>query len=233
MRDPILVRALVVSKSASTVDFLRMQMQQLAIHMDTCLDARAAGQCLCRGKFEGVIVDLEFGEEGLQLLEGVREMTSHRHAISYAIVENEDQANGAFRSHANFVLRRPLSAAAVLRTLRAAYPMMFRERRRCYRHAIEVPTLVRRETGEEFWAMSLNISETGVAISSSVKVGVGEQIRLRIELPGVSDPVVAAGDICWNHDGRVGMRFVNAPDSALERLHTWLSDQMAELAPGW
>src|SRR5690349_24726002 len=124
-RESIAVRVLLVSRNVQTIEFLCGQMQQLAIHVDTCCDTQSATKRLCRAKFEGVVVDLEFGELGLQLLEKIRELTSHRYAISYAIAETEEQAAAAFRSHANFVLRCPLFASSVLRTFRAAYPMMF------------------------------------------------------------------------------------------------------------
>jgi CheY-like chemotaxis protein len=230
--ESIAVRVLLVSRNVQSIEFLCEQMRQLAIQVETCCDTQSATQRLCRAKFEGIVVDLEFGQQGLQLLDKLRGLTSHRHAISYAVVETEEHASAAFHAHANFVLKRPFVVASVLRTLRAAYPMMFRERRRGYRHSIEVRTLVQREGSQEFWTNSVNISETGIAIHSSTLLSVGETVRLRIELPELAEPALITGEICWNTNGRAGMRFVDLP-AKLEPLQLWLSERMSELVPGW
>jgi CheY-like chemotaxis protein/Tfp pilus assembly protein PilZ len=233
-KESIAVRVLLVSRNIPTIEFLCQQMQQLAIHVETACDAESATRKLCRGKFEGVFVDLEPGDESVQLLKKLRDLTSHRHAISYAITETEEQAGIAFRAHANFVLQRPFSLPSVQRTLRAAYPMMFRERRRDYRYSIEVRTFVKREAAVDFVARSVNISETGMAIDSSAKINVGERVQLRIELPGLPESLVTAAEICWtNENGRAGMRFVEVPAKLAERLQLWLSERMSELVPGW
>jgi DNA-binding NtrC family response regulator len=233
-RESIAVRVLLVSRNIQTIEFLCQQMQQLAIHVETSCDAESATRKLCRGKFEGVVVDLELGNEGLQLLKKLRDLTSHRHTISYAVVETGEEATSAFRAHANFVLQRPFSLPAVLRTLRAAYPMMFRERRRDYRFPIEVRTFIKTTTEREFLAKSVNISETGMAVDSSTQINAGETVRLRIELPGLDEPLSLSGEICWtNANGRAGMQFVEISAKLAERLQLWLSERMAELAPRW
>jgi DNA-binding response OmpR family regulator len=233
-RESIAVRVLLVSRNIQTIEFLCQQMQQLAIHVETACDAESATRKLCRGKFEGIVVDLEYGEEAFQLLKKLRELTSHRHAISYAIAQTEEEVTSAFRAHANFVLQRPFSLPSVLRTLRAAYPMMFRERRRDYRYPIEVRTLVKTDTGPEFLAKSVNISETGMAFDSSAQIKPGEVVRLRIELPGLDEPLIASGEICWTNDnGRAGIRFAEISVKIAERLQLWLSERMSELVPGW
>ncbi len=233
-RESIAVRVLLVSRNIQTIEFLCQQMQQLAIHVETSCDSESATRKLCRGKFEGVVIDLEAGDEALQLLKKLRDLTSHRHAISYAITETEEQATAAFRAHANFVLLRPFSPPAVLRTLRAAYTMMFRERRRDYRYPIEVRTLVKKEGEPEFFAKSVNISETGMALDSLKQINPGERVHLHIELPGIPEPLMMSGEVCWtNPNGRVGLQFVEVSAKLAERLQLWLSERMAELVPGW
>src|SRR5689334_23218620 len=166
-KEPIQVRMLVVSSNVQTREFLCEQARQLPITVDTCDDSQAALKRLCRAKFEGVVVELELKDECLQLLQTLRELTWHRDAISFATAKTAEEAAEAFRSVANFVLQEPFVGSSVLRTFKAAYPMMFRERRRGYRHAIEAQTLVKLPSSEEFRTTSVNISETGMAINSS------------------------------------------------------------------
>jgi len=227
----VAVRVLLVSRDVQAIKFLSDQIERLSMQMETCCDTQSATKRLCRAKFEGVIVDLELGEHGFQLLEKLRDLTSHRHAISYAIAENPEQAAAAFRSHANFALQRPLTSSSVLKTFRAAYPMMLRERRRGYRYPIEVPTLVAPTGAEQFWSTSINISESGMAFCSSTPLTVGERVRLELQLPAFSDQLVLSAEICWNINGRAGMRFVNVPAALAERLQCWLSEKISALVP--
>jgi DNA-binding NtrC family response regulator len=230
--ESIAVRTLLVSHNADTIGFLSQQMQQLTIEVDTCRDAESAMGKLCRAKFEGILIDFELGHEAHRILEKLRGLTSHRHAISFAIVEKEADAAAAFRAHANFTLKRPFSASSVVRTFRASYPMMFREKRRYYRYPITVRTYIKYEDGPEFVAESLNISETGMAITSSATVRVGSKIRLKLELPAMPEPVLASAEICWaNENGRAGLRFIDVNPELIERLQLWLLERMSELVP--
>jgi response regulator RpfG family c-di-GMP phosphodiesterase len=227
--DSIAVRVLLVSGNIRTVNFLSEQMRQLSILVHTCSDTDTATKRMCRAKFEGVIVDLELGDQGLQFLGMLRELTSHRHAISYAIVKSSDEATAAFRGHTNFVLHRPFVTSSILRTFRAAYPLMFRERRRGYRHAIECRVLVKQERAVEFWANSVNISETGLAITTTTPFGVGDRVRLELDIPAFSELIHVSGEVCWSRNGRAGIRFVNVPAPVSERFQFWISERMSEL----
>jgi len=135
----------------------------------------------------------------------------------------------AFRAHANFVLQSPFSVSSATRVFRAALPLMIRERRRYYRHPIKVPALLRQTEKPEVLVNSINISETGMAVSTPLELTVGERIFLRIDLPKFGEPFTAGAEICWSANDRVGMRFVEVPVRLAERLQIWLSDRISEL----
>src|SRR5450432_3431924 len=127
-RETAAVRALLVSSNIQTIEFLCSHMQKLAMHVETACDIESANRKLCHAKFEGVVIDLELGPEALQLLKKLRDLTSHKHAISFTIVGDELETGIECAANATFVLRRPFSAPAVIKMLRASYPLMFRER---------------------------------------------------------------------------------------------------------
>jgi len=230
-RETAAVRALLVSSNIQTIEFLCVHMQKLAMHVETACDVESANRKLCHAKFEGVIIDLELGADALQLLKKLRDMTSHKHAISFAIVGDELQTGIECQASAMFLLRRPLAAPAVIKMLRAAYPMMFRERRRYYRHPVEMRIMVKGE-GTEFATGSINISETGMAIQSYTALAVGAKLQLRLDLPDVPDPMSLAGEVRWSDPkGRVGILFLDVPARVSERLQAWLSERMTELIP--
>jgi ActR/RegA family two-component response regulator len=229
-RDSAAVRVLLVSRDIQTIEFLCLYMQKLALHVETACDVESAARKLCHRKFEGVIIDLELGDEALQLLKKLRDLTSHRHAISFAIVGNEIE-DEKYKTYATFVLHRPFSAPSVIRTLRASYPLMFRERRRDYRCPIEMRTLVRVDY-KEFAASSINISETGMAIHSPSPLINGARVQLQLDLPGVIESLKIAGEVRWaDPKGRAGIHFLEVPGAVSGRLQLWLSERMSALVP--
>ena len=230
-RETAAVRVLLVSRNIQSIEFLCQSMQKLAMHVETACDVESANRKLCHCKFEGVIIDLELGDQGLQLLRKLRSLTSHQHAISFAIVGNEVEAGIECQANATFVLQRPFLSAAVVRTLRASYPMMFRERRRDYRYPIERRTVVKVD-GAELTAGSINISETGIAIQSPAPLTIGTRVQLRLDLPGMAESLNLSGEVRWNDPtGRTGIHFLEVPKVLSERLQRWLSDRMTELVP--
>ncbi|SRR6266702_6597351 len=232
-RESAPVRVLLASRNIETIDFLCQQTRLLSMHVETACDVASAMRKLCHSKFEGLIVDFEFGDDGLRLLGNLPGLTSNRRAISFAIVADESNAALAFRAHATFAFQRPFSIAAVARTFRAAQPMMFRERRRDYRYPIEARTFISSDDSE-FLGNSVNLSETGIALNSPSQLKVGAQLQLRIELPRMEEPLVVSGEVCWSDtNGRAGIQFLELPIKTLERLQLWLSERMSELVPGW
>jgi Tfp pilus assembly protein PilZ len=230
-RETAAVRVLLVSRDIQTIEFLCLHMQKLAIHVETACDVESATRKLVRAKFEGVMIDLELGPEALQLLKKLRDLTSHKHAISFAIVGNEVETGNESAANAMFVLRRPFSAPVVIKMLRASYPLMFRERRRDYRYPIEMRTMIKAD-GVEFTAGSINISETGIAVQSATPLVIGGKVQLRIDLPDVPEPLSLSGEVRWNDPkGRGGIIFQEVPAKMSERLQNWLSERMTELVP--
>jgi len=223
------VRVLLVSGDIQTIDTLCDYMEQLAMHVEVCSDTASAAGKLCHSKFEGVIVDFHDRAPALELLKKQREMTSYKSAVVIAILNNSDEMPSAFRAGASFVLVRPLSPTVLLRTLRASYPLMVRERRRSFRCPLRMLIYISPGSGPEFTATSVNISEGGIALTTRAGLQVGERVVLRLTLPGLQDAARIGAEVCWNDNaGRVGMEFVQVPRPVKEQLVAWLADRLGE-----
>lgn len=229
-RESVAVRTLLVSRDISAIESFCQSIQQLPIHVQTVCDIESASRRLCHDKFEGVIVDLAMGESALPFVTNIRELTSHKHAVICVITKSSEDAALAFRAKANFAFVRPLELATMMRTLRAAYPIMFRERRRSYRYPIEVPAAIDSGSISNAAAQSVNVSETGIAVQTSTPFMAGAKVRLRFSLPGIPQPLKVEGEVCWTDpSGRVGIRFSDLPDGLSDSLQQWLSERMAEV----
>ena len=223
------VRVLLVSGDIQTIDTLCEFMEQLAMHVEVCSDIASAAGKLCHSKFDGVIVDFHDRAEALELLKKQREMTSYKSAVAIALLKNSDEMPSAFRAGASFVLVRPLSPTVLMRTLKASYPLMVRERRRSFRCPLQIPIYVSAGSRPEFMATSANISEGGIALTTPAGLQVGERVVLRFALPGLEDTAQISAEVCWNDNaGRVGMEFAQGPGPVKEQLVAWLADRLGE-----
>lgn len=231
-RESAAIRVLVVSADKNTVEALSDIMEQMGIYVEVCPDRKSASRLLCNNKYEGLIIDLVHGEDSLDLLRNLPDFTANKSAVSCAILNDLHQKASAFQAGANFVLERPLELKAASRTIRAAYPMMVRERRRYFRCPVETPTFVEIEPNPEFQANSVNISEAGMAILSPIQLKVGQGVQMRLRIPG-SDFVSITGEICWVDDasGRAGVQFMEISKTVAEALAAWLLARLEEMIP--
>jgi hypothetical protein len=226
------VRVLLASRDVPTIATLRRFMGPMAMHIEVCPDIGSASGKLCRSKFEALIVDLKSPAETLELIKKPREMSSHTGAVVLGILNSSYEMPDAFRAGANFALVRPLLPAILMRTLRAAYPLMVRERRRYFRCPLQISIHLSSSSRSEFVATSVNISEGGMALASSVRLQVGERVNLNLMLPGTEPSTTIRGEVCWSDNlGRVGLEFVQVPATTMEKLQAWIADRLEEYQP--
>ena len=226
------VRVLLVSDNVQTIDTLRHFMEPMAMHIEVCSDIGSATRNLCRRKFEAVIVEFKEPAETLDLITKSRGITSHKGAVVLAILNSSSEMPDAFRAGANFVLVRPLLPAILMRTLKASYPLMVRERRRYFRHPLQIPIYFSSISRPEFVATSINVSEGGMALACLIPLQVGERVTLRLTLPGTKSTTTIGAEVCWTDNaGRMGLVFVQVSTVTVEQLHSWIADRMEECQP--
>jgi len=222
--------ALLVSADPGTVHLFNHALKDLSISPDVCQEVPAAVGLLNRRKFDAVIVDLQLGEQSELILDEVRLSPSNARAVTFAISSNDAEGT-AFRKRSEFVFERPLSAKSIRNTLKPAYGLILRERRRYFRCPVSVPVRVLRKSMQEVRCNSLNISEGGMALSTFVPLIPGESVRVQFTLPDHRVPFLAESTICWSKTGHLGVRFVSISDEHKSELQVWLSRKLEELLP--
>jgi len=228
----IKTRALLVSCDNQAIESLCDCAQQIGTQVEICADSMSATRKLCHAKFEAVILDLAVGPYAVELITKVHGMTSHKKAVVFAICEGEEQRKAAFQNGATLILEKSSSPRAMLRTFRAAYPMMLAERRRYFRYPIEIAVFVKRGPSSEVKARTINLSEAGMAITSPEPLSPGEHIELRFCLPGTTDFLAFPAQVCWtNSEGQAGVQFPTVADSAKRQLQNWLAARFEECTP--
>lgn len=223
------VRALLVSADIQTIDLLCYYMGKLAMHVDVCSDFASAARKLCHAKYEAIVVDFKDATAALDLLKASREMTSHKAAVVIAILNANDEMPSAFRAGASFVLVKPIPPAVLVRTLKVSYPLMVSERRRYFRCPVRIQVQVSGGSRADFMATSVNISELGIALTSSPALRVGDQVVLQLALPGPPVSAKISAEVCWrDNEGNAGLEFVQVPAVVKEQLKSWLGERLEE-----
>jgi DNA-binding NtrC family response regulator len=204
--------ALLVSADPATIQQFSLALRELSISPDACQDAASAGLLLKRRKFNAVIVDFQLGEQSGHILDEARLSPSNRTAVTFSIGDNNAEVTSAFREKSQFVFERPLSAQSIHKTLKSAYGLILRERRRYFRYPVSIPVIIRSQSMQEVRCFSLNISEGGMALSTLVPFVAGESVRIQFTLLDHTAPLLAESTICWSKTGRLGVRFVSISD---------------------
>jgi diguanylate cyclase (GGDEF)-like protein/PAS domain S-box-containing protein len=223
--------ALLVSADPVTIQQFSLALRELSISPDACQDAASAALLLKRRKFDAVIVDLQLGEQSGHILDEARLSPSNRTAVTFGISDNDAVVTAAFGKKSQFVFERPLSEQSIHNTLKPAYGLILRERRRYFRHPVSIPVIIRSEGMQEVWCNSVDISGGGMALSTKAPLLPGESVRVQFTLPDHTVPFFAESTICWSKTGHLGVRFVSLSDEQKSELQVWLSQKLEETLP--
>jgi CheY-like chemotaxis protein len=222
--------ALVLCKDPSTRQLILESLHPLAILPEICEDGLVAASLLDKQKFEAVIADLQLGDEAVLVLRQLRLSRANRTAVTFAITTGNETPNSP-RPDSTFVLQRPLSTAAVCQTLRAAFGLVVRERRRYFRCPVEIPAFVRARQPEDLLCRSVNISEGGIAIRVPTALD-SEAALVRFNLPGRPGQLFAETRVVWRGpDGLVGLQFQSLPAPQKQELQEWLARRLDDTLP--
>ena len=222
--------ALLASADPVTIQQFSHALQELSISPEVCQEAQAAVGLLNRRKFDAVIVDLQLGEQSGAILDAVNLSPSNRTAVTFAISGSDAECT-VFRKRSEFVFERPLSAKSIEGTLKPAFGLILRERRRYFRCPLSIPVVILRRTKPEVRCNTVNVSEGGMALSTIVPLSQGEDVQVQFTLPGHKGPFLAEARICWLKTGHLGVRFVSFSQGHKSELQGWLSRKLEEMLP--
>ena len=222
--------ALLVSADPVTIRQFSHALEELSISPDVCQEVPTAVGRLNRRKFDAVIVDLQLGEHSGLILEEARISPSNQTAVTFVISSGDAEGN-TFRKRSEFIFERPLSMQSIRGTLKPAYGLILRERRRYFRCPVSIPVTILRQGMPEVRCHSVNISEGGMAVSTCVPLIAEEDVQIQFTLPDHETALLAESKICWSKSGRLGVRFVSLSKECKSELQGWLSGKLEDILP--
>ncbi|HEY3928573.1 MAG TPA: PilZ domain-containing protein [Candidatus Koribacter sp.] len=219
------LKALLLSEDQDVIQLLRSLLPELGIHTDQCVTSASARKLLTSQKYEAIIVDADtIGSLGF--LTSLRQLPQSRNAIIFALI-HAVSVTVAFQAGANFVLEKPLTLDRAQRSFRAAQGLILRERRRYYRHSVNMFATL--EYGNNAEAVTItNLSEGGMAIEVGSNLAAGTVLKWKFDLADRRGTLEGKGEVSWFNAGKAGVRFVHVPIPYKIKLEEWLAERAQE-----
>jgi DNA-binding response OmpR family regulator len=226
------LESLLISRDAALLGVLRPTLEKMSVSVEVCSGAQTGGEMLGKRKFDAVIVDCDDLQGGIEILKALRKTQSNASSVAFAVLNGATTTQEAFQFGANFVLQKPLTPLNATRCFNAALNFMVRERRRYFRHPMEMPVRISLPEGTELNATATNLSEGGMALRVVGKLPKNTEARLHFTLPSSNTSLELRGIIAWaDGTGNVGIKFVEVPQSSQYQLEKWLTDRLQNELP--
>jgi CheY-like chemotaxis protein len=217
------LESLLVCRDAEVVRVLCPTLEKLSIEVEVSPAARSGAEILTSSKFDAVIIDCDDLQGGVDVLRSLRQNSSNKTSVSFAILNGKTTTQQAFEAGANFVLQKPVTTAGTLRCFNTAMSFMVREKRRYFRCPVELPAKLQFNQGEEVKVTATNLSEGGMAIHLEGTLSKKSITKVQFTLPGTNVVMEPKGEVAWADGlGRAGIRFMDVPESSRAQLEKWI-----------
>jgi len=227
------LQSLLLSRDDDVIRVLRRVLTDLEIEVEVCTGSDKAGEELARRKWDAIIIDCDDVNGAVDVLRTVRQNPSNKTSTTFAIINGITSVRNAFELGANLALEKPITADRAKHSFRAVHGMMLAERRRYYRHPVDVAVSLKFEDKEkntsfEVLATAINLSEGGMAVKLKSKAPDTKAVAtLHFMLPGTKTWIETRGTIAWaDGENQAGIRFESPPFSVKEHLARWFNQSM-------
>lgn len=226
------LESLLLSRDPEVIRILQPALEKLSIDVEVCRGVNSGHEILRTEKFDAIIVDCDDLKGALSVLEGLRTSASNRNSVTFAILNGGTTTQQAFQMGANFVLQKPISALNAKRCLSAAINFMLREKRRYFRHPVEMSATLSFGEGKQMKVALTNLSEGGMAVFFRGPLPQGGVSTASFKLPAAATALEPKVQIAWVDDsGRAGLRFTQMSKESREQLDAWLAEQCEKMVP--
>jgi DNA-binding response OmpR family regulator len=223
MPNPLELEFVLVSGDYATMTAVSGGVKKYGAKFILVPTAEAARDCLNRRKIDGVFVDLEV-PGALGVMESIRKGTSNAKAVIFACVLHAKEYTAALNAGANFLLRKPLNEDSIALHITIAKELLERERRRYFRHAVNLPVILNDGEAEQHARMT-NLSEGGMAVRTAKALKHTSVIDFAFDL-STGASVTGKGQVGWtNTEGMAGIIQQSFHLMGREHLEAWLRAQ--------
>lgn len=224
------LESLLLSRDPEVIRVVQPALEKLSIDVEVCRGVNSGQEILRTERFDAIIIDCDDLKGALGVLEGLRKSVSNKNSATFAIVNGNTTTQQAFKMGANFVLQKPISALNAKRCFSAAVNFMMRERRRYFRHPVEMPATLSFGEGQKMKVTVTNLREGGMAIFFRGPLPKGRVSTVSFNLPGAASALEPKVQVAWmDESGHAGLRFIDVSKESRAQLDAWLAGQSEKM----
>lgn len=214
--------AAVLCRDNLSLETLQSSLGDLGIDLLACKSGQEALEQVLAGRCSTLIVDFDLpGAE--EVIRMAALLPPAQKPALLAVASRAWPGTGqAFHSGASRILYRPLKAEELKDALKPGSKAAKSPMRRAARY--EMKTLVYLGTeGATLPALTIDISEHGLALQATEPVPMSSNLHFRCVLPGTDFTLEGQADVIWASDkGRAGLFFSKLAPAARKELKQWL-----------
>jgi CheY-like chemotaxis protein len=219
------ISMLIVCEDPQVLRTLSRALDRFNVNTTTAEDALEATDQLQRARFDTVIIDFQQPDKAAELLRTMRASKLNRTAMLIAIAETLPSSQEAFRCGATFTIPRLKFLDQAMRCLRSSYFLILRNKRASVRFSLNDDIrLIPNGDSRTMEGRLINLSETGLKLSSTWTFRMGETFDAQFQLSAVSVKVRAKA--IWIQDHEVGGQFVNIDNASLRAIQEWINSKL-------
>lgn len=211
--------AAVLCHDNRSLQALRATLDHLHIELVACRSQKETLEEVLAGRCSTLIVDFDLpGAEEVMRMAAL--LPPAQKPVLLAVASRAWPGTGAaFQSGANRILYRPIDTDQLRDALTAKRPT---QRRKAERYSTK--TLVHLELeGRKLQAITIDISEHGLALQATEPVPMSSNIEFRCALPGTEFTLHGHADVIWaSEHGRAGLFFSKLAPASRKHLQHWL-----------
>ncbi|SPF39682.1 hypothetical protein SBA1_290044 [Candidatus Sulfotelmatobacter kueseliae] len=214
--------AAVLCRDHASLEKLNATLCEVGIRMVPCPSREEALELVLAGRCSTLIVDFDLpaAEEVVRM---AALLPKAQKPVLLAVASGSWPGTGeAFHSGANRILYRPLDAQQIKDALKSSRKATKKTQRKSARY--QMKALVHLEVGTRTLpAISLDVSEHGMAVQAPEPVPISSDLAFRCVLPGTNLAFGGHAEVIWASDhGRAGMFFSELSSAARKHLKSWL-----------
>lgn len=219
--------ALLLSHDKSSLAVARKVLEQYGIDATTVPSSADLDEHIRRRRYDLAVIDSDF--PGAAAV-GCLDVASRWNGISVVLRGNNGVQVRGRRIH--LLVPKPFSPEVLSRGIKAAYTTMAKKRLATYRHPVTLKLLFGRLLQNGLQrpverATVVNLSHTGLCLSTPDVLPAGALVIGNLPLPGSDQSVNIAGTVIWSDTtGKTGLKFQRLSSFEQKKLHQHLDPQL-------
>jgi DNA-binding response OmpR family regulator len=217
------ISALLIGPDGEMSAMFSHMFEEIGIRAESCSDDERVPGILSNSKFEALVLDFDNVEAGVSIICKLRESSSSKDAIVFAVATASSTRQRALAGGANFAFGRPFVVPEIRNVLQTAYALMLRDRRRYFRCPAEYAVHITRTSGQTVQGMTINVSSNGMATNLPCNLQFGERLNLSFAMSDAELTINAVGRVVWDDKhGKTGISFECTSAEVGKQLAAWL-----------